>query len=122
MQDVAAVIEALENDVAIVEVMEDGFDVVEVEQDEIGVVKLLEDVQDADVQDEVPDAGLEVLSCSDVLYNVVGVDLDLQDDKLEQSHVHIEEQDVQVEDEDVDKSLEVTLNELAILDVEKEVR
>ena len=36
----------------------DGFDEVDVVQDEIVVVELLEDdVHDADVQDEVPDAG-----------------------------------------------------------------
>ena len=89
-------VEGLENDFDVVEVVEDGLDVVDVVQDENGVVELLEDdVHNADVQDEVPDAGLEVLSCSDVLYDVVVVGLDLQDDKVEQSHVHIEEQDVQ---------------------------
>ena len=35
------------------------------------------------MQDEVPDAGLEVLSCRYVLYDVVVVGLDLQDDKIE---------------------------------------
>ena len=49
------------------------------------------------------------------------VGLDHQDDKVEHGHVHIEQQDVQVEDEEVDKSLEVTLDELAILDADEEV-
>ena len=39
--------------------MEDELDGVDVVQDEVVVVELLEDdVHDADVQDEVPDAGL----------------------------------------------------------------
>ena len=44
------------------------------------------------------------------------VGLDLQDEKVELGQVQIEEQDAQVEDEDVDKSLEETLDELAILE------
>ena len=49
------------------------------------------------------------------------VGLDLQDEKVELGQVQIEAQDVQVEDEDVDESLEETLDELAILDVDEEV-
>ena len=49
--------------------MVDAFDVVDVGQDENGMVKLREDdVHDADVEDEVPDTELEILSCSGVLY------------------------------------------------------
>ena len=61
-------------------------------------------------------------SCMDVLHDVVVVSLDLQDEKVELGQVQIEKQDVQVEDEDVDKSLEETLNGLAILDVNEEVQ
>ena len=56
-----------------------------------------------------------------MLYDVVVVGLESQDDKVELGHVDVEEQDVQVEDEEVDKNLEEILDELAILDVEEEV-
>ena len=56
-----------------------------------------------------------------MLHDDVLVGLDLLDEKVEHGQVQIEVQDVQVEDEDVDKSLEETLDELAILDVDKEV-
>ena len=49
------------------------------------------------------------------------VGFDLQDEKVELGQEHIGEQDVQLEDEDVDENLEETLDELAILDVDKEV-
>ena len=69
----------------------------------------------------MPDAGCEVVSCLDVLPDGVMFGLDLPDEKVELGQVRIEVQDVQVEDEDVDKSLEETLDELAILDVDDEV-
>ena len=49
------------------------------------------------------------------------VGLGPQDENVELGQVQIEEQDVQVEDEDVDKGLEETLDEVAILDVDEEV-
>ena len=86
------------------------------------MVKLFEDdVHDADVQDEVPDAGCEVASCMDVLHDVGVVGLDLQDEKIELSQVQIEEQDVQVKNKEVNESLEETLDELAILGADEEV-
>ena len=54
--------------------------------------------------------------------DVVVVGLDCQDEKAELGQVQIEEQDVQVEDEEVDESLEETLDELAIFDVDEDVR
>ena len=110
------VVEVVEDDIVLVEGLEDDFDVVEVVEDEVALVNLLEDgVHDADVQDEVPEAGREVQSCIDVLHDVMVDNLGLQDEKVVLGHVHIEEQDVEVEDEDVDESLEETLDELAHL-------
>ena len=122
VEDEVVIVEGLEYDFDVVEVVEDEFDAVDVVEDKIVVVEPVEDdVHDANVQDEVPEAGCEVQICIDVLHDVVVVDLDLQDKKVVLGHVRIEEQDAQVEDEDVDKSLEETLDELAILVVNEEV-
>ena len=47
------------------------------------MVELLEDdVHDADMQEKVPDAGLQTRSCMDVLYDVAVVGLDCRRTRL----------------------------------------
>ena len=78
--------------------MEDELDVVDVVQDEMewsNFLKMMSTMQMCKMQ--VPDAGLEVLSCNDVLYDVVVVGLDPQDDNVEQGNVHIDTRCVEIQ-------------------------
>ena len=73
------------------------------------VVELIEDdVDDKSVQDEMSEAGCGVNTCINVLHDVVVVDLDLQDEKVELGLT----QGVQVEEEKVDKNLNEPLDDL----------
>ena len=61
-------VDVVEDDIVLVEGLEDDFDVVEVVEDEVALVKLLDDdVHDADVQDDMPEAGCEVQACTNAL-------------------------------------------------------